>query len=290
MGKSTAPFGECDKGQSASESIFELTTASPANRFTHSLPLFALSMVWVFGWRGNDTKEFGVEKPIRVLIVEDEWIAANYLEVILAKEGMDVVGMVDTGVEAVEMALHERPDVILMDIMLREAMSGSEAALIIHRDAPEIITIFLSAYSDKEMLQYAIDAQSYGYLMKPYREEEIINTLQLAVQKRAAEAGAPAFLPRLRLRDNITYDRRTKRLMRGEAEIPLKEKSLILIDHLAHFPNQSISTSQLTHHIWGEERNEATLRTLVHRTRALLPDGVIVSVSGAGYLLKAEVE
>jgi hypothetical protein len=44
---------ECDKGQSASESIFELTTASPANRFTHNLPLLALSMIWVFSWCGN---------------------------------------------------------------------------------------------------------------------------------------------------------------------------------------------------------------------------------------------
>jgi len=229
-----------------------------------------------------------MEKPIRILIVEDEWIAANYLEVILQKGGFEIVGMVDTGAEAVQVALEEHPDVILMDIMLRDAMSGSEAALIIHRDAPEIITIFLSAYSDREMLQYAIDAQSYGYLMKPYREEEIINTIQLAVLQRSREEAAPVVQHRLRLQDDLIYDRRSKRLMQGDVEIPLKEKSLILLDHLSQFPNQSISTQQLTHHIWGEERNEATLRTLVHRTRALLPDGVIVSVSGVGYLIKTE--
>jgi DNA-binding response OmpR family regulator len=235
-------------------------------------------------------KEQRMDRAVRVLIVEDEWIAANYLEVILKKEGFEIVDMVDTGVSAVEVALQERPDVILMDIMLRDAMSGSEAALIIHRDAPEIITIFLSAYSDKEMLQYAMDAQSYGYLMKPYREEEIINTIQLAVLKHADRVEQTSDNDLLHLCDGVVYDRRVKRLMRGKVEIPLKEKSLVLIDHMAHFPNQSVSSEQLAHLIWGEERNEATLRTLVHRTRALLPDGVIVSVSGVGYLLKTEVE
>jgi DNA-binding response OmpR family regulator len=231
-------------------------------------------------------KEQKMDRPVRVLIVEDEWIAANFLEAILVREGFEIVDMVDTGAGAVEVALRERPDVILMDIMLRDAMSGSEAALIIHRDAPEIVTIFLSAYSDKEMLQYAIDAHSYGYLMKPYREEEIINTIQLAVLKKASEPKPSALYDQVHLRDNVSYNRHTKRLMRGDVEIPLKEKSLVLIDHLAQFPDQSISSEQLTQVIWGEAHSEATLRTLVHRTRAMLPEDTIVSVSGVGYLLR----
>jgi len=56
MGESTAPFGENVKKQSASKKIFELTTASPTDFFTHSSLLYVLSKVKVFAWWSNNIK------------------------------------------------------------------------------------------------------------------------------------------------------------------------------------------------------------------------------------------
>ena len=82
----------------------------------------------------------------RVLIVEDEQIVAADLEAKLTRMGYQVVGTAASGAEALRLADEVRPDVVLMDIQLQGAMSGTEAARIIQRSTGSAI-VFVTAYA-----------------------------------------------------------------------------------------------------------------------------------------------
>ena len=90
----------------------------------------------------------------RILIVEDERIVANDLRGRLDRIGYDVVGMACTGEDAIARAREHLPDIVLMDITLKGAMDGVEAAEEIGR-ASDIPVIFMTAHSDDVTLQRA---------------------------------------------------------------------------------------------------------------------------------------
>jgi 1,2-diacylglycerol 3-beta-glucosyltransferase len=115
---------------------------------------------------------------VSVVIVEDEMVTALDLEKKLLKLGYLVMSIVRTGEEAVNTAAEIRPDLVLMDIVLKGKIDGIEAAEMI--SSLDIPVIFLTAYSDDETLQRAKKASPYGYIIKPYPNIELQLTLETA--------------------------------------------------------------------------------------------------------------
>lgn len=122
----------------------------------------------------------------RVLITEDERITALDLEFALEELGFSVVANVATGEESIEAARTHLPDLILMDIHLKTDMLGTEAADIIVSEL-DIPVIFLSAYSDRSIIEEASQTQPYGYLIKPYETRELDAAIQVALVKHCAD-------------------------------------------------------------------------------------------------------
>ena len=118
----------------------------------------------------------------RILLVEDERIIAIDLKWRLEKFGYKVVAQVATGVEAIEKAHEEKPDIILMDILLTGEIDGIEAAEQI-KDSLQIPVIFLTAYSDEKTLGRAKVAEPFGYILKPFKEKELYTTIDIALYK-----------------------------------------------------------------------------------------------------------
>lgn len=114
----------------------------------------------------------------KILIVEDEPLFSNYLKNLLLQENYEVVGIVERGLDAISFARMCQPDLILMDVMLKGSMSGSEAAVEIHQRDKSIKIIFLTAYAEAEMIEYAVNAEVMAYLLKPYRDNEILATIK----------------------------------------------------------------------------------------------------------------
>ncbi len=123
----------------------------------------------------------------KVMIVEDKATVAEDCRDCLESLGYSVTSMVATGEESIERAAAERPDVVLMDIHLREEMDGIEAAGHIH-DRFGIPVIFLTAYSDPGLLARAKRVGSLGYLVKPFEERELYATLEMALYRAKADA------------------------------------------------------------------------------------------------------
>ena len=100
---------------------------------------------------------------INILVVEDESIVSKDIQHSLNKIGYNIVGAASTGEKAIELALSEKPDLILMDIMLKGPMNGIEAADIIKKEM-SIPVIFLTAYADESKLAKAKITEPYGYI------------------------------------------------------------------------------------------------------------------------------
>ena len=120
----------------------------------------------------------------RVLIAEDETIIRLDLRSLLEDNGFAVCGEARDGVEAVEQAMVLIPDLILMDIKMPR-LDGIEAArrIIDHRPVP---IVMLTAFGQEELVARAVDAGVFGYLAKPFREQDVIPAL-VAAQARFDE-------------------------------------------------------------------------------------------------------
>ncbi|MGZ4856738.1 MAG: methanogen output domain 1-containing protein [Methanobacteriaceae archaeon] len=118
----------------------------------------------------------------RILVVEDEAIVAMGIKEKLEDLGHEVVDIVFNGEEAVEKAIKIEPDLILMDIILKGDMDGIEAASEI-RNRLDIPIIYLTAYSDEEILKRARMTEPYGYILKPFNNSELNANIEMALYK-----------------------------------------------------------------------------------------------------------
>ncbi|MBD2459356.1 response regulator, partial [Nostoc sp. FACHB-87] len=116
-------------------------------------------------------------KSIQVLIVEDEFILALDLREKLESLGHNVIDIVDSAEMAVEQATELRPDLVLMDIRLRGKMDGIEAAEEIWNYL-QIPIIYVTGHSDKSTVEKATQIFTFGYLLKPVREENLYVAIQ----------------------------------------------------------------------------------------------------------------
>lgn len=118
----------------------------------------------------------------KILIVEDEMIISMEIKQKLHGMGYVVVGQAITGESAIQKAGETMPDLILMDIRLKGEMDGITAAKRI-MDLHDLPIIFLTAHSDKATLERAISVSPSGYLLKPFKERELMTNIEMSLHK-----------------------------------------------------------------------------------------------------------
>jgi PAS domain S-box-containing protein len=121
----------------------------------------------------------------QILVVEDERIVATAIKSELQHFGYSVAGIASTAKEAVDKAVRCKPDLVLMDIQLQGEGDGIDAAREI-RSRCGTPVVYLSAFSDIELLGRAGQTGAFGYLIKPYEERELHTTIELALAKHRA--------------------------------------------------------------------------------------------------------
>ncbi|WP_295128620.1 sigma 54-interacting response regulator [uncultured Chitinophaga sp.] len=114
----------------------------------------------------------------KILIVEDEFIVANDLRLILESAGYKVAGIADSVKQAREIIDRDRPDIVLLDIYLKGKETGIDLAR--YLSSQNIAFIYLSANSNQQVLEAARATQPYGFLVKPFRGKDVLVTLDIA--------------------------------------------------------------------------------------------------------------
>ncbi len=132
----------------------------------------------------------------KILIVEDESIAAYNIEAILESFGYVVTGTVTTGREVMEHVKENRPDVVLMDIVLEGEMDGIEVAGKVQKifDVP---VVYMTGCADEETLERAKETEPFGYVVKPFGEREVHAAIQMALYRHKTEAELRKYRERL---------------------------------------------------------------------------------------------
>ncbi|WP_371811982.1 MULTISPECIES: ANTAR domain-containing response regulator [Micrococcaceae] len=117
----------------------------------------------------------------RVVVAEDEALIRLDIVEILKDQGFDVVAEAGNGEEAVELTKEHEPDVVLMDVKMPK-MDGISAAEVIAKEriAPVVL---LTAFSQKELVDRATEAGAMAYVVKPFTENDLIPSIEVAVSR-----------------------------------------------------------------------------------------------------------
>ena len=114
----------------------------------------------------------------KVLIVEDQFVEADYLRLMLVQSGYSVTGIAHSVVQALDLIKKDKPDMVLLDIFLKGKLTGIDLAN--QLAAENIAFVYLSANSNEEVLNAAKATHPYGFLVKPFREKDLLVTLEIA--------------------------------------------------------------------------------------------------------------
>lgn len=123
-----------------------------------------------------------MDKPIKILVVEDEMVIGAKISLFLTELGYEVTGLIPRSEEALHHIEENTPDIILLDIQLKGKLDGIELAAAIERGY-HIPIIFLTANSDDATFQRARAVKPYAFLAKPFQRVDLERTLALAVSR-----------------------------------------------------------------------------------------------------------
>jgi two-component system, response regulator PdtaR len=115
---------------------------------------------------------------VRILIAEDETIIRLDLRALLERAGFDVCAEARDGIEAIELARTEQPDLAVLDVKMPR-LDGIDAARRILDERP-IPIVMLTAYGQDELVSRAVEAGVFGYLVKPFREQDLLPAIRAA--------------------------------------------------------------------------------------------------------------
>jgi len=228
-----------------------------------------------------------MEKKKTIFIVEDDLLSAEYLKEFLINENYNVLDIVDTAEEAIQKCKTIQPDILLMDIMLKGQLSGCEAAVEIKHFYPECKIVFLTAFAEAEMIDYAVESKACAYLMKPYREKEILATIKVVLSQDFIPSEMKEETDLISLKNHFFFDAKHRCLYKDNQEIPLTSKKIRLIELLAKNKNHTVSNEQICMYVWNEMKSNSTLRSLIHRFRSVINDDIITNVNGVGYSISS---
>lgn len=220
------------------------------------------------------------------LIVEDEPITSHFIREIIEDQGYRVAGSAKSAPEARQIIGGQRIDIAIMDINIQ----GSEDGIQLSRSLADenIAIIYISAYSDPQTLQEAAGTMPYGFLVKPFRETDLIAVLLLVVSRVKQEQNKVEM--HQETQDQFAeyrLDTEQNRLYWRAQTIDLSKNETRALHIFLNKPESLITMEELRQAVWGEKSvGDSTIRELINRIRNKADTLCIENIYGTGYMLK----
>lgn len=222
----------------------------------------------------------------KILIVEDEPIVALDIERTLLKLGYNVMDIVTNYDDALLSIDSNVPDIIFMDINLSESKSGIELAKEIKK-TKNIPVIYLTAFSDDDTMQEAIDTNPVSYLLKPFKREALKSSILLGIYKIKNNCEIVLDDSYTHIGNHYYYDEKNANLFYKNQPIQLGVNEKKLLQLLIDSNGQVVLFSTIENDIWPNKNMSASaFRTLVYRLRSKLDFKLIETIPSFGYKLK----
>ena len=243
-----------------------------------------------------------------IIIVEDDEITALNLNLSLQKHGYSIVAVCDNAMNAKSKIASFNPDIVIIDISLQESNDGIELAKTI-RSRYNIPFIYLTSYSDDDIISQAKHTEPYGYIVKPFDPASLHATIQMALFKFDAENNRENDINTLKVDklnlEKLLYAKRVsdkpivpfgdnyhldisicETFYRGK-KIKLTKKENAFLRLLVAQLGLVVSFNQAMNYVWDESgATENSVRTLVWRLRNKLETDIIKNASGIGYYIE----
>jgi len=224
--------------------------------------------------------------PLRVLVVDDEVNIAELLAMALRYEGWQV-SMAHTGTKAVAAAKDERPDAVVLDVMLPD-FDGMEVLRRMRGHHPDVPVLFLTARDAVEDRVTGLTAGGDDYVTKPFSLEEVVARLRALMRRSGAADRRTASVLTV---GDLRLDEDSHEVFRGDDEISLTATEFELLRFLMRNPRRVLSKPQILDRVWnydfGGQANVVEL--YISYLRKKIDSGrapMIHTMRGAGYVLK----
>lgn len=232
--------------------------------------------------KSADNSDEGME-PVKILVVDDEPDILDFLRYNLVKEGFEVI-TANNGEEGIRKAIAERPNLIILDIMM-PVMDGVEVCRTL-RSKPEFartIITFLTAREEDYSQIAALDVGGDDYITKPIRPRVFISRIK-ALLRRSERTDAPAEQELINIGD-LVIDSDRVTVTRGEEVIELAKKEFELLYLLVSKPGKVFSREEIFNKVWGTDVivGNRTIDVHIRKLREKIGDHYIKTIKGIGY-------
>jgi len=224
------------------------------------------------------------DRPVRVLVVEDDLEIAQVLQRSLRLDGYDVKLAAD-GVQALEEAHAFLPDLIVLDLGLPR-LDGIDVARRLRDDGDDVPILMLTARDALDSRVAGLDVGADDYLVKPFERQELLARLRALLRRRPPRGMAP-----LRVGD-LMLNPDTHEVSRADRQIDLTQREFELLEYLMRNERLVISRQKLLDEVWGYDPFSITntIEVFVSNLRRKLEAGgeprLLHTVRGAGYVLR----
>ena len=219
------------------------------------------------------------KKDIKILLVDDE---PDILEIVgynLSNEGYQVI-TAENGVEAVKKAKKERPQLIILDVMMPE-MDGIEACENIrkHPELKDVVITFLTARGEDYSQVAGVDAGADDYITKPIKPKVLVSKVKALLRRFKDEVKDTVKV------GNLVINRDEYKIVLKGNEIILPRKEFELLSLLASKPGKVFKRDEILDKVWGNEVvvGGRTIDVHIRKLREKIGDKSFKTVKGVGY-------
>ncbi len=226
-----------------------------------------------------------MSQKTRILVVEDDLSILTGLSMNLRFEGYEVLQAQD-GRAGLQKAVDERPDLLVLDVMLPE-LNGYELVRELRRRGLPTPVVMLSARGQEQDKTLGLDLGADDYVVKPFGLQELLSRIKAVLRRRQREPEVVRF-------SRVAVDLVSRTVTRGGAPVELTAQEFKLLAHLLAHPGRTYSRDELLAGAWGYDY-EGTARTVDNFVRQLRlkleedPEAPrhFVTVRGLGYRFDA---
>lgn len=224
---------------------------------------------------------------MRILVVDDDRAVRESLRRSLTFNGYSVDLAVD-GVDALEKATTQRPDALVLDVMMPR-MDGLEVCRRLRSTGDDLPILVLTARDSVSERVAGLDAGADDYLPKPFALEELLARLRALLRRRAADPGEVSETMAFA---DLSLDPVTREVTRGDRPISLTRTEFALLEMLMANPRRVLTRSRILEEVWGYDfptsgnALEVYIGYLRRKTEAEGEARLIHTVRGVGYVLR----
>jgi two-component system alkaline phosphatase synthesis response regulator PhoP len=219
-------------------------------------------------------------EKIKILLVDDEPDILEFISYNLVKEGFEVFTC-GNGKDAIQLARQERPQIIILDVMMPD-LDGIETCRVIREtlELKDVLIAFLTARNEDYSQIAGFDAGADDYINKPIKPRVLVSRIK-ALLRRQGSLGDEEIVEM----NGFIIDREKYLIKKDNLSINLPKKEFELISLLASRPGKVFTREDILKNVWGDDVvvGDRTIDVHIRKLREKLGDAYIRTIKGVGY-------